>query len=74
MGSKADRTSAEMAKQGDEAPRRPVPSDPEPAFRREGTPAPDRTQRDPGEGPAWDGGSGLAAEEEPAEEEIGGGD
>jgi hypothetical protein len=36
--------------------------------------SPGRATRPPGEGPARDGGSGLAADEEPAEEEIGGGD
>ena len=37
-------------------------------------PAPDRTDRDPDEGPARDGGSALTADEEAADEEVGGGD
>lgn len=43
------------------------------APRQEGSTS-GREARPSGEGPARDGGSGLTAEEEPAEEEIGGGD
>lgn len=45
---------------------------PEPT--RPAAPLPGRAARGPGEGPAGDGGSGLAARDEPAEEEVGGGD
>lgn len=38
------------------------------------TPPAGRAARDPDEGPAPDGGSGLDAEDAAAEEEIGGGD
>lgn len=69
----AEQTPEETETSG-EAPPPFGPSEHEPAARREGEPSRDRTGRDPDEGPAADGGSGLAAREEPAEEEIGGGD
>ena len=56
---------------------RPHDAEPEPALPAAPAPTPDlppgRAARGPDEGPAIDGGSALAADDEAAEEEIGGG-